>query len=137
MNFKVRALQENDINFILSTWLRNYKFSSYFAKPIKNATFYAWHEQVIKRILSRPTTRANVCCSTDDDNLILGYSITEQQGDIPVIHYVYVKKAFRQFGIAKALLDGNPGKAEFTHMTFEYDWIKEKYPELEYNPYRI
>ena len=36
---------------------------------------------------------------TEDENFIFGWIITEA----PLLHFIFVKKAFRRFGIAKAL----------------------------------
>lgn len=54
----------------------------------------------------------------------------------PVIHFIFVKSAFRQMGIAKVLCKGiDLTKAIATHWTHSMDWIYKKYPTIIYSPY--
>lgn len=134
--FEIRDAVADDLNFILSSWLKSYRQSSQFAKHIPSRLYFEWHQKVIKRILERQTTRVRVAYTPEAPEVILGYFVAEEQGDIWVAHYLYVKKAFRRFGIAKELFN-NVGYMEYTHMTDECRWILNKVLSLVYNPYRI
>jgi len=133
--FEVRLSEPEDLNFIFATWLRSYRYSSSFAKRISNDTFYTWHHKVIERILGRGAL-ISVVCPKGDPSVILGYACAEMYEGKPVIHFIYVKKAFRKMGAAKELLkDINEGL--FTHWTQDSEWIVKKYPKFMYNPYLI
>lgn len=134
-DYTLRAARPEDLNFILSTWLRNYRFSSPFAKNITNTVYYKWHEKLVKAILTRPSTWVTVACDPTDTNVVYGYIVAETQ-DVNVLHYIYVKKPFRGFGIGKALMDANTVN-EYTHAVYDLQWALDKYPGLTYCPYRV
>lgn len=134
--FEIRDAVADDLNFILSSWLKSYRQSSQFARYIPSRLYFEWHQKVIKRILERRTTKVRVAYTPGSPEVILGYFVAEDQGDVSVAHYLYVKKAFRRFGIAKELFS-NFGYMEYTHMTDECRWILNKVLSLVYNPYRI
>lgn len=129
---KIRSSLPEDTNFIISTWLRNYRHSSQFAKDIRTNTFYKWHELVIKRILSRPGTQVTVACDPEHESLIYGYFVVEQQ-DVLVAHFIYVKKPYRSFGLARMLTESVPFE-EYTHKT---ESVSNKLESKVYNPYRV
>lgn len=137
-NIVIRPGIPDDFNFVISTWLKCYRHSSTFTKHVKSTIFFLWHQRVIKRILSRPQTKVLVACEANDPSLILGYLVCESQ-DVSVLHFIYVKKAFRKFGIGKELfqVSQSPSDSEFTHHTFDMEWVTQKYPNLVYNLYRI
>lgn len=136
---EVRAATTADLDFVYATWLRSYRHASQFAKKISNTTYYTWHHRVVERILSREGAKLLIAHPKEDPELILGYICTEKQPDgMEVVHYCYVKKTFRQLGVAKALISGaSLGKMNFTHWTTDTDWALKKYPGMSYNPYRI
>jgi hypothetical protein len=64
--------------------------------------------------------------------------VTEKQPDgADVVHYTYVKKSFRQMGVARALWAAfEKKKYVITHYTVDADWLTKKF-DLIYDPYRI
>lgn len=126
----------------MSSWLKSYRHGSYFAKRIRDKQFFAYHHKVLERILARPTTTVTVACKPGEENTIFGYLITEffAAENKTIIHFVYVKDAFRGFGVAKQLLETvklNPNVCYFSHWTFAVDELIKKYPGMTYNPYLI
>lgn len=85
-------------------------------KSVTNTVFFNEYRQILDRVLEDSTT--NVACLKDDPSVILGY-ITFEPGNI--IHYCFIKEAFRGFKIAKSLVLSavTDVKAKFTitHMT--------------------
>lgn len=127
-----------DVSFIFATWLKSYRYSSSFAKKISNEIYYARHHLVIDLILKRTGSKVLVAHPKGEPDVILGYVVTEKQTDgAEVVHYTYVKKPFRQMGIAAALWK-NLTKKDYiiTHYTTDADWLVKKY-NLTYDPYRI
>lgn len=137
----IRALRPDDLNFVLATWLRAYRYS-WFAYNLRGPLYYAGQERLIRDILARPDTVALVAALDDDPDAVLGYLVASPG----CIHFAYTKGAWRQMGIQTQLvlatglfvsLDG----VEVSHPTDRPDgdwskWISTKYPRLVRNPYR-
>lgn len=134
MKIEIRPYKIEDKDFVFSTWLRSYRHASKFAKKISNAVYYKWHPQVIERILTRGG-QIYVAHLENDPDVILGYVCLETQDKL-VVHYLYVKKAFRNMGVAKMLFTPEGGDI-FTHWTADMDWAVKRFPSLVYDPYRI
>ena len=136
---QTRSLTENDKPFIFSSWLKHYKNRSYFAKRIRNSIFYKWHHIIIENILDRPATVVMVAHPEGEPDVILGFIVGEVVPENSVVHFVYVKPAFKRMGIAKHLFKKSKlDQAEFfTHWTFDCDELLRKLPNIVYDPYRI
>jgi GNAT superfamily N-acetyltransferase len=119
-------------NLIYATWLRSYEASSLAAKHVPRDLFFAEHHLVIDRVFSgQPTVKLAVL--PDEPDVVLGWSVSEPG----VVHYVYVKPAFRRHGLAKALLAHFEEPFSYTHWTHP---LRDLYPRLErcvYNPYLL
>lgn len=126
------GLQE-DWPFIFATWLRCYRYSSAFAQHIPEPVFFRYHHAAIQRILDRGA-QIRVAHLVDDSSVILGYLVTEPG----VIHFAYVKKAFRRHGIATDLFRGLDVNAHvFTHWTRDWNHMLKRWPEATYCPYLL
>lgn len=99
-SFKVRYAQEGDMNFIYSTWLKGLYFSCEYFKKIPSQVFFVDYQRIIDSILENPDVFLHVACLPDDQDVILGYSITTQN----IIHWIFVKESWRKLGICKALV---------------------------------
>lgn len=139
INFIVRDFQPTDRNLVLSTWLKNYRHDSYFAKRIRNEEYFLYHHPIVNRIIDRETAKTLIACDREVPDLIYGFFTFERALNLEIAHFMYVKKAFRNFGIAKALWDAAQLKehVNFTHWTYAMNGIKETHPELIYNPYLL
>lgn len=139
-SIEVRAYQESqDKAFIYSTWLKNYKHSSYFAKRIRPVTYFKGHHIVIDHLLKKPSTNVIIACPKGDQETILGYLAYEIL-EKPVVHFTFIKDAFRKMGIARALFEAaaiDPNKICFTHWTHPVDELIQKYPDMIYDPYGL
>lgn len=154
----IRSETTDDLPFFYATWLDCYAGSSYFARKIPKRTFYAYHHQVIERILARHA-RVLVATSKDDPTTIFGYVVYETGAPIlttipdrftsepknvikqgPVIHFVYTRYPVRRRGIATRLLEATGldlNTCQFTHWTYDADKLLPHWPGLSYNPYAI
>lgn len=138
VSVNIRTWNKSDLNFILSTWLRSFRHSSPMTKHLGSDIYYAFHEKVLKHTLAKSNTTVLIATPENDPEVILGYMVVELTTD-PIIHFTYVKKAFRRFGIAKSLLAAAEldGTIQITHWTFDCEWIIKKYPQMVYNLYRM
>ena len=133
----IRDYRTEDQEFIYATLLNHYKHSSLFAKRIRNTIYFKEHQNLIKNLFDRGAIK-KICCPSNDPVIILGYLIMEGTKTDPVIHFVYVKKAFRDMGIAELLTgDLDLNNTQFTHWTEDCEWITNKYPGMKYNPYKL
>lgn len=92
--------------FVYNSWLNHNKFDPrYFG--IRRSIFFNYREPMIKDIVARAGIL--VACPPTSPNTILGFVCAETfvlEGDIEaVIHFMYVKKEFRRFGIASMLYE--------------------------------
>lgn len=134
--FKLRMSNVGDINFVYSTWLRSYKHDSPLTKYTKRELFFDQHQKILDRLLSKEGMRVSIACDPDDEMIIYGYLVYEPN----VIHYIYVKDAFRRRGIATTLLNQLQSLDTFeaSHLTYSLLdlWTAGKI-KCEYNAYLL
>ncbi len=116
MDFDLRDACGDDLSFIYSTWLESYRYDSFFGKSHRNGVFFPDYQLVLDKLLEE--SRVVVACVPDSPETILGYIVFEPN----LLHYIFVKGAFRRFGIATSLLDYAFPNLErsvcFTHKTY-------------------
>ena len=82
-----REALEQDVPFVLSSWLKSY---ARFREPDVSADdYYSGHHDVLVRLLS--TADVVVACPDNSRDLIVGYCAFRMQ----TIHYLYVKHIYR------------------------------------------
>lgn len=135
---KLREIEpEQDLNFILSTWLKSYKQSE-FALHIPNQIYYPHQQKLIESIITHEHNRITILCNSEDPAQIIGYIVYSIKH--PIIYYTYIKHAFRKFGFGKFLFSAVSNihpEAESIKVTHKPKrWVKtsKKY-KLVYNPY--
>ena len=118
------------INLIRSRWMRSYKHDNDFMKLADPEGYYFSYSGYIESILNRPRTDVRFAVLSDDDDVVLGFSVTEAN----ILHYVHVPKAYRKNGIAKMLL---PDKIDwFSHLTkIGIKLWATKVPHAKFNPF--
>lgn len=133
---KIRQVETNDMPFIYQTWLKNYKYSSSFAKNIHEDVFYPEHTKVLNHIFGKANFL--IACFAEDPTVIFGYFVYEPN----VAHFLFVKQSFRKMGIATMLLKESGlelEKTTFTHWTYDLAplFVTNKLKGITYNPYMI
>jgi hypothetical protein len=134
----IRPMREKDVNFIIASWLNNYKESP-FGKRITKQIYFTEQQNTIKRILQSEGVSVAVACNPEDHDFIYGYLVTEATPEMPSVHYAFVKATFQKFGIAKIMMKASgidPHRFFFTHWTpICHDYL-ERHPECVYNPWK-
>lgn len=100
------------------------------AKDIPGVTFFNYHHRLIERILDRAA-----CIMARSEGVIVGYIVFEPG----IVHYVYIKQAFRTLGIATSLFKSSGLDIDtccYTHSTKVGRELAEK-NGLSYNPYLL
>lgn len=136
---KIRPMRDGDMEFVKSSWLKNYKNSSSFAKRITHDVFFKWHGAIVDSILARPQTEILIATLPDEEGVILGFFVVEKQGLSRVAHYLFVRREWRKLGLARALIEASGDSAfVFTHWTDPMDSISNRKDiTLVYDPYRL
>lgn len=98
----LRGGQPEDLPFVFSSTLQSYFYNSPMTKRLLPTVFYPEHKKVLTNLLKRPTSRLVLAVSDADRDLIYGFLLAEPE--LKTVHYMYVKRAFRRFGIMRELL---------------------------------
>ena len=98
---QIRSATEADVPFIFNSWLKSYK-GSHAVKAISAPVYFDFHHRAIEKLLQR--SQVLVLCSPDDSTQVFGYLVHESVESVPVVHYAYVKYAFRGMGLCSMLL---------------------------------
>lgn len=108
--YTFRPYVPDDLNFIQSSWGHSYYKGANFDRILAPKPFHDHHRPIRERILAKPSTAIIVACAKDAHDVILGYIIVEDPPKPPngfngmILHYLYVKEAFKKEGIATELL---------------------------------
>lgn len=134
--------QPTESDFVYSTWIKSYR-SSGAVRGIPTPLYNRGQRARIARILKNHDTLVTVVAPQEEPELILGYLV---QGQPNILHYIYVKKNYRNAGIARILLEPYASLLEdkqplfYTHKSSQV-WIEKRLIEdpsltsLVYNPY--
>lgn len=135
---KIRPATDQDVAFILNSWLKSYREHGPIAQHVSNTIYFASHHKILQKVIKRATTL--VAVNENDDSQIYGYAVGERIEGHFVIHFVYVKQGFRKMGIATSLYNmfehDRSSVGIFTHHTRMAEKMYMKY-NLVYHPYVI
>lgn len=127
---KLRSALGSDLNFIFDTFRESMRMDSSLGRSCKASIFKREFNRVIDHLLEKAKT--TIACMVEDENVILGYLIWEPS----IIHYCFVKRAFRGMGIAKELVQSSNLSSDIqcAFKTRSSKEIFNKYPSLIHNP---
>lgn len=97
---KIRKGELSDVDFLYVSWLRPLYHDCNANDEIDRDKFMSFYNKRLTYILARPATEVLVACLAEDPDVIIGYSVIEWRK----LWWVYVKKAWREMGIAKKLI---------------------------------
>jgi GNAT superfamily N-acetyltransferase len=124
--------------FIYNSWLKSFGKSTE-ARRMAAKVYFEGYSKIVDSILKNSFVA--IALNPDDADQILGYVVFNYDEDInlSVVHYVYVKEAFRKLGIAKKLMEQIQPKLgeEAMICTFAnhiFDDLRDKYL-LTYDPF--
>ncbi len=98
----LRAFQPTDKNLVYATFLKSLYFGCSFMRQIDQDAYYAGYGKVLDHLVQKPGLDIRMCCLMDDPDVVVGWAMVEPEAH--VLHYIYVKSAWRNQGIAKLLL---------------------------------
>ena len=128
------------IRFVLDSWCKTvaaeppWDFATpRHTPPLPHPLLIYEHDTILKKIIYNSTI--TLACDPDDPDTVWGYVCSDGE----LLHFIYVKSAFRGFGIGGCLLRsaGIPkGKMSISHRT---ESLFTAFPNIRFywNPYRM
>lgn len=133
---RIRKSTDADFNFIISSWLKTYKYSGPHVRKMLDRIYYEAYEPIVKDLIKR--SDIYVACLREDPDVIVGYLALERSQDKDVIHFCLIKDLWQKMGVATYLAHAAQPKeiTYFTHWTNPIESIVNKIPYL-YQPFLI
>lgn len=132
---QIRTALPSDLNFIFDTFRESVCHDTALGRSCRTSVFKREFAKVIDHILS--SAKVLITCLKSDPNIILGYLIFEPD----LIHYCFVKQAFRGLGIAKGLFkEAFPTRPQEVHCSFKTQSMRELFDNhswLIHNPFHL
>lgn len=126
---QVRDATLDDLNFIYASWLKGLRYGNDWFRQIDQDAYYKAYHQVLEIILNRPSTAIKVACLVEDPSIIIGYSVFDKS----ILHWVFVKKPWRNIGICRDLIPTSIDVV--THVTKVGTALLPKLPGVRFNPF--
>lgn len=113
---RIRDTTDKDKNFILKSWMKNYK-KSLVASQIHPDIFYKNYQDAIENCLATATTM--ILCDKEDPNFIYAFMVLDELNEANILHFLYVRDDFRNFKLAKQIYNQflKDKTLFFTHQT--------------------
>ena len=134
---RLRKANQEDVGFIINSWLKSFKYSTW-CRNVTNTIYFAEHHKIIERLLKNFDTV--IACNDNDPSQIYGFINAGSVDGIFCLNYIYVKQAFRNLSVGKALLNSfehDPSTASvYTHHTRIAERLAAKYNMI-FHPYLL
>lgn len=131
--FEVRDYLPSDKAFIKATFLRGLYYGDSWFSFIPKDIFMHNYSIVLDSIIDSPNNVIAVACLKEDPSVILGYSV--MSSDYSVIHWVFVKKAWRKQGIGRTLVPKYP--TYVSHLSQLGKELLPKFENTKFNPFAL
>lgn len=130
-------MQDGDFNFIISSWLKTYKYSGPLVKRMRDRDYYETYEPIVKRMIAK--SDMFIACQREEPDIIVGFLAIERHKEHDVIHFTLVKDLWQKIGVGKYLLTAAEPKMKtyFTHWTSPMESLSHKFPQFTFNPFLI
>ena len=135
--YELRASSADDTPFVKTTWMQSYHDRS-LGSISASSLQWSRYKQLMRPLLDALISRGSliVACDPQESGVIYGWALGEG-GDVPVLHYAYVRPERRRYGLADemlARLASETGRlVEASHITEAGRWIVRS-KGLVYNP---
>lgn len=118
-------------NLIFSKWLRSLRYGNDYFKLIQQDIYFKAYQLYLESILNNPNTIISLAVLSDDEDVVLGFSIITHS----TLHYVYVQKEQRKQGIGTSLTPLSQ-LTTISHLTkIGLSLWNNKCPHLIFNPF--
>jgi len=96
-----RHVQPRDTDYIYSSWLNHNYYSNPYFTHMPQDLYFKEYSKEINKIIKNPLAEITIAVLEEDPNMIIGYAVTT---GTDTLNWVYVKKDYRNKGVAKFLL---------------------------------
>lgn len=132
---EIREGIQSDQLFIKTTWAKGLYYGNDWFKEIEKNIFFDRYPKIIQDKLDSKSIHVLCACMKGDPEIVFSfliYSLVDQ--DSKIIHWIFTKKGFRKFGLAKKLIEHDQKKVMgVSHLTKIGRSIKPK--EWIFNPF--
>lgn len=97
----IRRATAEDMPRVVREWLNSFRGSRW-SGPVPNNLYKKVYGEGIRQLLDRGAV-VDVACWKEQPSLLLGFICSEHTPRDRILHYCFVRSAYRQEGIAKAL----------------------------------
>ncbi len=134
-DLKIRKANQKDLNFIYDSFLKTIKHDTPIGKQMKTGDFMRQYREVLDHLFLETNCEIYIASYPEDPFTILGYIVYK----LDVLHFIFVKLAFRNLGIGKALFERAFGREtiEYSHKTKSVASLCSKHPEHFFNPLHL
>ncbi len=133
----LRKFKETDRDFITRSILMSFMHGSKEVQKINRDSYMQAHNGTLNKLIDN--CESLIICDPEDEDLIYGFIIYENGEKFDVLHYIYVRKAFRKNRFAAELLSKVFKKRNLavSHMTDEFKpaRLKKLWEKVIYDPY--
>lgn len=132
--YTIRNSIPDDRNLVLKSFLEGVYYGDSWFSKINKRIFMDNYKLVAQALFDGPRTLVKIACLNEDPSTIIGYSILSK--DESTVHWVYVKKIWRNHGIAKSLVPSSP--TYVSHLTPKGEKLLTKFnSKVEFNPFSL
>ena len=114
--FVIRRAGSEDINFVIGSWLENFKRESPFAHRMNHEVFFGDYRPIILAVLGLSHVLV-----AEAEGLLIGSVVWGEAGGRKYLHWAYVVKAQRRLGVGGSLLKA-------THLPADLDGVRLTHP---------
>lgn len=117
----IRPAVAQDGRFIADSWIRSFQ-GAWRVKKVAPEVYWRQHRDLISRLLEAGA-RVLVACDPQDTWTVWGWACGYREGSTFVVHYVYVKEAFRGPGLdlGTILFDALTDGGDFEQLVYTHD----------------
>jgi hypothetical protein len=107
----IRPMGDSDMPFIVDSWLKSFQFGKN-RRHAEPGSFAKLHFPVVRHLIENSPRRL-IACDPDAPENIQGWALADIRADrLPVVHYVYVREAFKDVGLTPLLFSAVTGGAK-------------------------
>lgn len=108
-NSFIRQMERGaDLKYVCQSWLYDYQHSPEMSMPgLINDDYFGYQHEMIDYLIHRASKvgSAYIMCEPGHPHLYRGWMVAEPFENLPVVHFIKVKKGAMQQGVATALLE--------------------------------
>jgi len=132
-SYRVWTLSHDKIdpyfNMLMSKWLRSLRYGNRYFKLIDPPAYWGNYHNYLANIISGPGTRIRLATLSEDDDVVLGFSVCRDR----CLDYVWVHNLQRKQGIGKALVPIDLDT--YSHITTVGESIIKQKLDWKFNPF--